>query len=76
MARVKRTQMTTTESPAKPVASPSVQKKNGNGHVSVDLQASIRARAYELYERRGRRDGFAQDDWFQAEADVRGARTA
>ena len=36
---------------------------------SVPTQ-EIRFRAYELYERRGRGDGHALDDWLQAEAEV------
>jgi hypothetical protein len=36
--------------------------------VSVDL---IRARAYELYERRGRQPGNAHDDWDRAQAELR-----
>ena len=71
MPRVKRTPVTNVQSPAKPATSPSVEKKNGNGRVSLDVEAAIRARAYELYERRGRLDGFAQDDWLQAESEVR-----
>jgi hypothetical protein len=35
-----------------------------------DLLEQIRARAYELYEHRGRRDGFAEQDWLQAEAEI------
>jgi hypothetical protein len=38
--------------------------------VTVD---SIRARAYELYERRGHQPGEAVDDWRRAEADLRAA---
>ena len=30
----------------------------------------IRVRAYELYEKRGQRDGHALDDWLQAEAEL------
>ena len=74
MARVKRAQATTTESPAKPATSASAQKKNGkngNANAAFDLEAAIRARAYELYEQRGRQEGQAQTDWFQAEAEVR-----
>lgn len=71
MARVKRTQVTTMQTPAKPATPPPAEKKNGNGHSAIDLDASIRARAYELYERRGRGDGYAMDDWFQAETEVR-----
>ena len=37
---------------------------------SSDIENRIRDRAYQLYEQRGRVDGFALDDWFQAEAEV------
>ena len=30
----------------------------------------IRARAYQLYEQRGREDGHELDDWLQAETEV------
>jgi Protein of unknown function (DUF2934) len=39
---------------------------NGN------LEEEIRHRAYELYQKRGGQHGRAQEDWFQAEAEVRG----
>jgi hypothetical protein len=76
MARAKRAQVTTMESPAKPAPSTAADKKNG--HAGMDLEGAIRSRAYELYERRGRHDGFAQDDWLKAEAEVtsRVSRTA
>jgi Protein of unknown function (DUF2934) len=32
---------------------------------------SIRDRAYELYEQRGREDGREQQDWFRAEQEMR-----
>lgn len=32
---------------------------------------SIRARAYEIYVHRGKRDGHAEGDWFTAEAELR-----
>ena len=35
------------------------------------LQDKIRQRAYELYEKRGRRDGHHEDDWLQAEEELR-----
>ena len=37
---------------------------------SSDIENRIRRRAYQLYEQRGSVDGFALDDWFQAEAEV------
>ena len=33
----------------------------------------VRARAYELYEVRGRIDGHAEEDWLQAEGEVAGS---
>jgi hypothetical protein len=38
---------------------------------SADFEELIRRRAYELYELRGRVDGFAQEDWLQAERELR-----
>jgi len=34
-------------------------------------ESAIQARAYELYELRGRVDGHAEQDWHQAELDLR-----
>jgi hypothetical protein len=41
---------------------------------SHDITKRIRQRAYELYEQRGGVDGFALDDWLQAESEIRGAK--
>jgi H+-transporting ATPase len=38
---------------------------------SVDVTPQIAKRAYELYERRGRREGNAVQDWLQAEHEIR-----
>jgi hypothetical protein len=39
---------------------------------SVDAQREkIEKRAYELYEQRGRKDGFHEQDWIEAENEVR-----
>ncbi len=35
-----------------------------------NLEDRIRARAYELYEERGKEDGYDLDDWLRAEAEV------
>ncbi len=42
--------------------------------LSNDIEARISKRAHELYEQRGRIDGFALDDWLQAEAEILGAQ--
>ena len=36
-------------------------------------QENVRARAYELYEVRGRIDGHAEEDWIQAESELAGS---
>jgi hypothetical protein len=40
--------------------------------VPVSLEEDIRRRAYSLYVQRGRRNGFALDDWLEAEAEILG----
>jgi hypothetical protein len=42
----------------------------GNGVISSD---DVRQRAYELYEQRGRLDGYHEQDWHEAEAQIRNA---
>lgn len=37
---------------------------------SSEIEERIRQRAFELYEWRGRVDGFALDDWLQAEREL------
>lgn len=39
-----------------------------------DMEEQVRRRAYELYEERGRVEGFEVEDWLQAEAEFLGAR--
>jgi H+-transporting ATPase len=48
-----------------PTAAPLLAKK------SVDMTAQIAKHAYELYERQGRREGHAEQDWLQAEREIR-----
>jgi H+-transporting ATPase len=38
---------------------------------SIDVTPQIAKRAYELYEQRGRRDGQADQDWLEAEREIR-----
>jgi hypothetical protein len=38
-----------------------------------DIEERVRERAYQLYEERGRFDGFALDDRLQAEREILGA---
>ncbi len=41
---------------------------------SADLTEMIRVRAYELYEQRGKIDGHAEEDWLQAESEIKAGR--
>jgi hypothetical protein len=43
-----------------------LQKMDSGG----ELQDQIRARAFQLYEQRGRDDGRDLDDWLRAEAEL------
>ena len=63
---MKRTPMTTKSKSRKP-RSPKPAQPN-------DIEERIRRRAYELYEQRGRIEGFALDDWLQAEGEILGAQ--
>ncbi|HZR28222.1 MAG TPA: DUF2934 domain-containing protein [Terriglobales bacterium] len=43
-------------------------------NADIELQEQIRQRAYELFEQRGKEDGFAEQDWLQAEAELTHAK--
>jgi hypothetical protein len=47
---------------------------NAVGTIQDPLE-QIRRRAYELYEQRGRQDGFHEQDWLQAESEIRSPRS-
>lgn len=53
--------------PKKPTPQRIMKQTHKSGR---DHQEQIRRRAYELYEQRGRGDGFALDDWLQAESEL------
>jgi hypothetical protein len=42
---------------------------------ATDLTEQVRTLAYALYEQRGRQEGYAEQDWLQAEAEILGQRT-
>ena len=41
-----------------------------NGPLEPLLEKEVQVRAYELYEKRGKGQGFALQDWLEAEAEV------
>jgi hypothetical protein len=52
---------------------PSAQPKSLiSDNASIALaDSAVQTRAYELYELRGRVDGHAEQDWYQAEIDLK-----
>ncbi|HSZ62482.1 MAG TPA: DUF2934 domain-containing protein [Terriglobales bacterium] len=54
--------------------SPNKEQLTRSLRAPADLQEQVRLRAYELYEQRGKVDGFEVEDWLQAEAEFLGAR--
>jgi hypothetical protein len=42
---------------------------------ATELQAQIRARAYEIYEQHNRMEGHDLENWLQAEAELTGTET-
>ncbi len=50
------------------------EPRSGKANLPRDTEERIRRRAFELYEQRGRIDGFALDDWLQAEIEILGAQ--
>ena len=57
---------------AKKPKSPDAVTVSSKPSVSIcdDLQVLIAKRAHELYARRGYRDGYALDDWLEAEREI------
>ena len=48
-----------------------------NNNAGIDLaDAAVQTRAYELYELGGKIDGRAEQDWYQAETDLRACQQA
>ena len=48
--------------------------KSDKPTVLIPIERQIQQRAYELYERRGRTDGYDLEDWLQAEREIKGAQ--
>lgn len=51
---------------------PKTTRKPPTTEAQPNLEEQIRARAYELYEQRGREDGHEQEDWLTAEREILG----
>jgi hypothetical protein len=58
----------------RPVAHKSKSREPRSRKSPSDIELRIRQRAYQLYEQRGRVDGFALDDWLRAESEILGVQ--
>ena len=67
MATVKRARTTKSSKTAKTSSSPEVAKVTTQ---TIDIQAAIRTRAYQLYEERGFTHGRHFEDWLRAENEI------
>jgi Protein of unknown function (DUF2934) len=52
----------------------SQQSESLVGAAIARADSAVQTRAYELYEFRGRTNGYAEQDWYQAEKDLRASR--
>jgi Protein of unknown function (DUF2934) len=48
--------------------------KSDEPTVLIPIEQQIQQRTYELYEQRGRTDGYDLDDWLQAEREIKGTQ--
>ena len=55
-----------------------ISESNGNARQASNetFEELVRRRAYEIYEASGRPDGRAHEHWLQAEAEIRGRKSA
>jgi DUF2934 family protein len=56
--------------PAKPTTFPGKRYMPTRPNAITPSHDQIRQRAYELYELRGRQDGFSEQNWFEAEQEL------
>ena len=63
--RVERRQDETEEKPS------TLAPKSDEPTVLIPVERQIQQRAYELYEQRGRTEGYDLDDWLQAEREIK-----
>lgn len=66
----RKTPTTSKPPPPSPVMRKSSEGRGGKAP-GLSADARIAVRAYELYEQRGRQDGYALEDWLQAEREIR-----
>jgi hypothetical protein len=61
---------------SKPIHSAPPESLIKDNAVIARADSAVQTRAYELYELRGRIDGRAEQDWYQAETDLRASKPA
>lgn len=63
-------QQKSTVTPIGQASSGTEPNSRGSRPVDQKIEEEIRIRAYELFEQRGRQEGFHDEDWAQAESEV------
>jgi len=61
----------TNSGPSLTAASPTLTPQTPVEQADDNTEESIRTRAFQLYEERGMVDGHAEEDWLQAELEIR-----
>jgi Protein of unknown function (DUF2934) len=67
---------TTSSTTRKKAAVPQAQETTVQFAKTNNVVEAIRFRAYQLFEQRGRRDGFDIEDWLRAEGEIASRGTA
>jgi len=65
---------TTREDVNQAAAQTTLAPRSDEPTVLIPIEQQIQQRAYELYEQRGRTDGYDLDDWLQAEREIKGTQ--
>jgi Protein of unknown function (DUF2934) len=55
------------------VIDPKINIVNNNAGIAL-ADSAVQIRAYELYELRGKIDGWAEPDWYEAETNLRASK--
>ncbi|HEY1938946.1 MAG TPA: DUF2934 domain-containing protein [Candidatus Angelobacter sp.] len=64
------TQPTSTVTPINRGVNGSESQSRGPQAIELEIEEQIRVRAYELFEQRGRQEGFHHEDWERAKTEV------
>jgi hypothetical protein len=70
MATPKRARTTSSTTRSKKLTPSQAQETTVHSAANNNVVEAIRFRAYQLFEQRGRRDGYDIEDWLRAEGEI------